>query len=420
MTQSGSDAYRAAIASLFPRAAGGFKLGLETMQALLRELGDPQNDFRSVVVAGTNGKGSAVHAIAWLLERAGFRTGRYTSPHLLRFTERFAIDGQEFTPAEVVELFEAVRRADTARVTRSRADSSTSTRPASFFELGTAIAMLGFARSKVDIAVLEVGLGGRLDATNVVQRELAVITPVGLDHQRYLGNSLAVIAAEKAGIIEASKPLVLAPQHVDADPVIRKIAVEREADVHDVFPLSGEQIDGSQSRPVFLQQAAKTAERVAQVLDIDVPAEFWSSPAWHPPGRYQWLETSPPTLVDAAHNPPALEALVDALKRDPRLDGKPLHSVIAWLNDRPIERAIALLEPRVDSIQIPELATPRAYPSEHVPEGYRAASVRTALEEAAARAQVDEGVVLVAGSFVLLGEALHRLTGAPKDPPVSG
>lgn len=417
MTLGGSDAYRAAIASLFPRATGGFKLGLDTMRALLRELGDPQNDFRSVVVAGTNGKGSAVHAIAWLLEHAGFRSGRYTSPHLMRFTERFAIDGQEFTPTEVVELAEAVQRADKSRVARARSENA---RPASFFELGTAIAILGFARAKVDIAVLEVGLGGRLDATNVVERELAVITSVGLDHQRYLGNSLAEIAAEKAGIIETSKPLVLAPQHIEADLVIRGIAVERGAEIFDVASLSGERIDGSQSRPVFLQQAARTAERVAQVLDIDVPPEFWSSHAWHPPGRYQWLDTSPPTLVDAAHNPPALQALIDALKRDPRLEGKPVHAVIAWLEERPIEKAIARLEPEVASIQVPGLETPRAHPADQIPERYRAASVRTALEEAAVRAQRDDGVVLVAGSFVLLGEALHRLTGARKDPPVSG
>ncbi|MEL6544842.1 MAG: bifunctional folylpolyglutamate synthase/dihydrofolate synthase, partial [Myxococcota bacterium] len=193
------------------------------MRALCAELGSPEHAYRCTVVAGTNGKGSSAAALADALRRSGRRVGLFTSPHLLRFSERFRVDGAELDAQTLLEIYRRVKTAD-ARCQR----------PASFFELGTAMALLAFADAGVDDAVLEVGLGGRLDATNVVPRALSMITAVGMDHQVYLGDTLEAIAGEKAGIIEPEVPVVMAPQAPAAERVIRARALELGAELHSV------------------------------------------------------------------------------------------------------------------------------------------------------------------------------------------
>ena len=192
----------------------GAKWGLERMQTLLGALGNPQLHQRFVHVAGTNGKGSTCAIAASILERAGLRTGLYTSPHLIEPTERIQIDGLPVTREEFAQAFERVHDCAEELLREERLDAHPS-----YFETITAMALVLFEQ-RCDIAVMEVGLGGRLDATNVIGPELCVITPVAYDHESFLGNTIEAIAGEKAGIVKAGVPLVLAKQLPQADTVI--------------------------------------------------------------------------------------------------------------------------------------------------------------------------------------------------------
>src|SRR5215510_7208226 len=187
------------------------KLGLESVRALARSLDDPQRKFPAVHIAGTNGKGSTAAMTASVLRSAGLRAGLYTSPHLVSITERIRIEGDEIAPDEFARLATAVRAAGERLVAENILPA-----PPTFFEQVTMIAYLYFAERKVDLAVLEVGLGGRLDATNICEPVVTAITPVGFDHQKYLGDTLASIAGEKAGIVKPGVPVVVAPQSGEA------------------------------------------------------------------------------------------------------------------------------------------------------------------------------------------------------------
>ncbi|MEO1172883.1 MAG: folylpolyglutamate synthase/dihydrofolate synthase family protein [Myxococcota bacterium] len=373
------------IRDLFPRAAGGFKLGLDDMRALVEALGRPDRRYRCIVVAGTNGKGSTCHGLAWLLRQAGDRVGLYTSPHLLRFAERFRVDGEVLDDDTLIRTYERVKSADAAR---------SASRPASFFELGTAMALVAFAEAQVDWAVLEVGLGGRLDATNVVERDLSVITPVGFDHQRYLGDTLAEIAGEKAGILAPGVPLVLAPQEPEADAVIRAAARALGTPLFE--------LPTARRRP--LELARDLAQRAARALGV---SGGLSGTEWHPPARYQRLPGPPPVILDAAHNLPAVQALVSQLREE----AGPVHAVFNVLPDRPRGRLVALLNEVCATVRVP---TFDGAPDSTGP------TIEAALGEAQEAARSDGGMVLIAGSFQLLAEAVHRLTGAPRDPTVRG
>lgn len=201
---------RAYLSSLEPL---GVKLGLDQIRGLVEGLGRPNRAFRSVIVAGTNGKGLVTAMVERALRAGGYRTGRYISPHLVRIEERFVVDGREVAPAEVDDAIAAVEAA-----------ASSLPVPPSFFEATTAVAFEIFRRQGVEIAVLEVGLGGRLDATNVVTPVGAIVTAIDFDHEQYLGHSLEAIAAEKAGIIKAGRPVVLGRNADTARAVVRSKA----------------------------------------------------------------------------------------------------------------------------------------------------------------------------------------------------
>src|SRR5215475_14342484 len=200
------------------------KLGLESVRALARGLDDPQRKFPAIHIAGTNGKGSTAAMTASVLRAAGLRAGLYTSPHLVSITERIRVDGDEIAPDEFARLGADVRAAGERLVAENALPA-----PPTFFEQVTMIAYLYFAERKVDLAVLEVGLGGRLDATNICEPVVTAITRIGFDHQKYLGDTLESIAAEKAGIIKPSVPVVIAPQSVEAMNAIVERCMEMKA-----------------------------------------------------------------------------------------------------------------------------------------------------------------------------------------------
>src|SRR3954447_22749276 len=198
------------------------KFDLEHMRVLAEALGNPQRRFAGILIAGTNGKGSTAATLASILQTAGHRTGLYTSPHLRRINERIRVNGEEISDPEFAEMHERVEKIAAELVAHGKLPYTPS-----FFEMLTAMAFEYFASAGVEIAVLEVGMGGRLDATNIVEPCISVITDVALDHQQFLGNTITEIAAEKAGIIRKNGVVVMLPQHPEANDVLGNIALER-------------------------------------------------------------------------------------------------------------------------------------------------------------------------------------------------
>lgn len=299
----------------------GVKLGLENMQALKKRLPALQEPLSCIHVAGTNGKGSVSVMLAEILRHAGLHVGLYTSPHLHCFSERIQIDGTPISRADIARLAGIVRGAATNI-------------PATFFEATTAMALLAFKERQVDIAVIETGLGGRLDATNIVEPRLSLITPVSYDHREHLGNSLAEIAAEKAGIIKAGVPVVVGRQEPVAAELLMAVAAQREAEVllagrdyswlgrHDDFTVAvgATSIEGLSCCLAGRHQQDNFAQAVAAVymlrrqgfsIDDDAIRLAGQSVVW--PGRLEWWGPERCLLADVSHNRAGTACLADYL-----------------------------------------------------------------------------------------------------------
>ena len=402
---------------LAARRRFGMKPGLETIRVLCAALGDPQKRFRSIHVAGTNGKG----AVCALLE-AALRTapvGRYTSPHLVRINERFFLNGEPIGDATLEAVAGRVHRA----IGRS---ARPELRDVTFFEALTAVAFELYAEAGVGRVVLECGLGGRLDATNVCEPELCVITRIGLDHCDWLGDTVERIAAEKAGIVKPGVPVVLGENVPSVRAVVEARAREvgapffyapdlaSEADIPAAFPLAGR----------FNRENAVTAIAALEVLsgapgraDLLSPSAF-SRVSW--PGRFQSVG---PYLVDGAHNPPAARALAAAL--DEVLPaGTKLDLVFGACGDKDVDEVLRILRPYVRRGYAVRTANPRALEPAALAVRMRAAGIPAtpceSLADALARtrpAGVDAPSlppsVLVCGSLFLAGEAIVALGACP-------
>ena len=220
------------------------KFDLEHMRVLARALGHPERRFASVLIAGTNGKGSTAATLASILQAAGYRTGLYTSPHLVRINERIRLDSDEISDAEFSEIFDRVQKISGELVARGELPWTPS-----FFEMLTAMAFEYFASAGAEIAVLEVGMGGRLDATNVVDPCIAVIADIALDHQKFLGDTIAAIAGEKAGIIRRSGTVITLPQHPEANDVIGNAILQRGARAVSAAPYVPPVSPGAERQP---------------------------------------------------------------------------------------------------------------------------------------------------------------------------
>ena len=417
----------------FKRTTAGIKPGLQVIEALLARLGNPEKAFIAVHVAGTNGKGSVCAMLESIFRGAGFKTGLYTSPHLVRFHERIRVNGEEITDAQVAALAAEVEAADL------RMASETGLRPATFFELGTALAFAHFARAGVQIAVVETGMGGRWDATNVIHPLVSVITPISLDHQEYLGDTLEKIAGEKAGIIKDQRPVVVADQ---PEAVMAVLAGEARRKNAPLVPATEDvQVGGGKASADFRQritlhspladygtvtlgllgphQAANAALAVAAAerafqemslpLDPEVVGEALAGTRW--PARFQLLSDNPPVVLDGAHNPAGAEALAAALKAV--FKKKPGAFVIGLTRDKDADGILKPLKPWLKRAWATAYAGDRALPPADVVKKLRAFRVETtpaaladALREAREWARANDGFVCVCGSLYLAGEVL--------------
>lgn len=395
------------------------KFGLDTIRTLLGALDNPQEKFASILIAGTNGKGSVARFLSAILCSAGFRTGLYTSPHLVRVEERIAVDGRSISDLEfsacLTKVDEAIRRLRFPF-------------HPTFFETLTATGFLCLARQGVDVAVVEVGMGGRLDSTNVLDPLLCIITPVSLDHQQYLGSTLGEIAGEKAGIIQPERPVLLAAQSPSVLDVLKKKAGDCSSPLHQLVAEeveSREAGDGCYSisyhgigatlrmRGEHQVQNAALAIRAAELLAPRYQLSLKSirdgiGAAWMP-GRLQTIGNQPLVLLDGAHNREAIRTLVNFVTRHTEA---PRALVFNMMRDKEICEIADLLRPAFDYFFVPRLESPRAAAPEQLlplfPDAVAAPGPVQAIEAARPRC----ASVIATGSFYLVGEvlrgALHR------------
>ena len=383
--------------------ADAFKKDLTNIINFSEFLGNPHNNFKTLHVAGTNGKGSTSHMLASILQEAGYKVGLYTSPHLIDFRERIKINGKEIPENEVVAFIDS---------NKNYLESN----KMSFFEMSVGMAFTYFGKEKVDVAVIEVGLGGRLDSTNIIHPLLSVITNIGLDHTDILGNTLEEIAAEKAGIIKLNTPVVIGEHQDETFPVFQKIAEKNSAklilaSLEDIVletDLKGDYQDKN-------SRTAYVATKELQSLGFNISSEnierglltVISNTGLQ--GRWQQLQLKPKVICDTAHNKEGLTYVMAQLKKE---SFKKLHIVLGFVSDKkldtvlplfPIDATYYFCKPNIprgldEKILIQEAA------KFHL-EGNAYSSIKVAYETALNNAN-EEDLIFVGGSTFVVAEAL--------------
>jgi len=423
--------YKQALAFLSARGneVQAIHLGLHRIRAVMRALGDPHRAPATLHVAGTNGKGSVAAMAESILRQAGLRTGLYTSPHLAEVRERIRISGRKVGPARFASLMTDVGRVEARLLARGALDV-----PLTFFELVTACAFLAFAEAGVEAAVVEVGLGGRLDATNIVRPRVCAITTISYDHQSLLGDSLAEIAREKAGIVKRAVPVVTSCRARPALRVLRARARALGAPLLEIDRSCRTRLRGERDgryrfdletparayrglRPALRgeHQVRNAAVAIAAVERFDaacarpaVVRRGLALAAW--PGRIDEYRARRRTLVDGAHNPEAVEALRRYLEHRRVAE---IHLVFGAMRDKEIGKMGALLFPLARTIHLAPLAGPRAATATEIAartprfaDRIRLHTSARAALEAAWRACPRRGMVVVTGSLYLAGALL--------------
>jgi len=391
------------------------KLGLENIRRLLAELGNPQDNSLKVQVAGTNGKGSVCAFLDSICGEADIRRGLYTSPHLISITERIKIDGDDISEDEFARL------ATTVRTTSERLLSEGELRyTPTFFEQVTAIALLGFAEAKVELSILETGLGGRLDATTAANAEIAAITQIDLDHQEYLGDTIEEIAAEKAAIIrEQTEAVVIGRQSPAVMDVLNGVIGEsnsRGVFVRETAVVFDESSFGMPLRSLVgslnLRGAHQVANAEVAILIADLLRKYFPindenirnglNTAIHP-GRLEYIDK---VLLDGAHNIAGAKALLDYLTY---VERRPLTMIFGAMRGKDVAEIAEILWPRAERLILTQPPNSRAMTAEEllefVPEGFDVEKIVTtnSVEDALAAAESTE-LILVTGSLYLVGE----------------
>ena len=415
MGQNAPMTIEAAIRWLYGLQSMGVTLGLERVQVLLERLGYPERSFPSILVGGTNGKGSVCAMLDAMLLASGRRCGLFTSPHLVRPNERIRIGGIDLDDRTLADL-----------LTRIRGTAQAMDDHPSFFEVMTAAALLAFQEAAVSAAVLEVGLGGRLDATNAVDAVVSAIVTIDLDHVEKLGTTVERIAAEKAGIVKPGRPLVSGIVQPEAVAVVRAVCAERGATFLDAR---------ARPRPDGVPLALAGPHQVDNLrVALLVWECFTGTPApshvlaalsrvrW--PGRLQRIDDHPPLLLDGAHNPAGAAALAAALDG---MDAPRPVLLFATMRDKDVEGLLAPLRGRARSVVVTRSTVQRAAEPEAIRELVARildvpVEVDTDVESALARARRlagPDGLVLVAGSLYLVGDVLRALEHSTAPGPVS-
>lgn len=411
--------------------AVALKHDLHNTLELCKLLGYPQNKFKSIHIAGTNGKGSTSHMLAAVLQQAGYKTGLYTSPHLRDFRERIRVNGQMVPESFVVEFVEQMKGA-------------INTIEPSFFELTVAMAFHYFALEQVDIAVIEVGLGGRLDSTNVITPELSIITNISYDHMHILGNTLPEIAAEKAGIIKKGVPVIIGETQPEVQQVFTEKAAALEAPIHFADqqwlvqesnttpgkPAAGLRLGIVQKNQQEMKHitldlvgqyqeknvmSVLSAVKVLQQLQWNIPEQAVHEGLAHVRkltglrGRWDVVSTQPLTVLDVGHNEAGITEIMQQLRHTVY---QKLHIVVGFVKDKAIESVLPLL-PVTATYYFCKAQIPRALDehtlasmaAQHGLKGHAYETVQQALQSARLHAHKDD-LILVCGSFFIVAEAM--------------
>ena len=392
------------------------KFGLDTIRTVLHALGNPHLGYRCVLIAGTNGKGSVAHFLSSILTSCGVRTATYTSPHIVQLEERIRVDGELIQPAKLAQSFSCVVEA---------IDRLKLPHHPTYFETLTAVAFFHFHQQQVEVAVLEVGMGGRLDSTNVVDPILSILTSVGLDHQRNLGSTLGEIAFEKAGILHAGCPALTAPQKAEVHRVFMGEADKKDVDLEQLHISALEVIGSSEGRYGFrfrgseyrlkvhgehqIENAALAVQASHMLresgLSLEPACINQGVESCHPMGRIQVLGEEPVTVLDGAHNPDAVRQLRSFLE----LHTKPPRALVfSMMRDKDIAAVAAMLSPCFERIYLTHTVSSRvAAPVElkrFFPTGIPLDDPLTCYRQA----RESMAAVVVAGSFYLVGEILKK------------
>ncbi|MEO8206148.1 MAG: folylpolyglutamate synthase/dihydrofolate synthase family protein [Chthoniobacterales bacterium] len=391
--------YQESLEWLFSTQKFGIKLGLENVWRLLDVLGNPQDELKFIHVAGTNGKGSVCAMTESILRAAGYRTGLFTSPHLVDFCERIQVSGNKIPEHFVTKGLNQIHDL-----------SATWDHAPTFFEIATALALVYFAHEKCDIVILETGMGGRLDATNAITPLVAVLTPIALDHQQWLGHSLTEIATEKAGIIKEGIPVVSALQQEDAARVFAQTAQEKQTSlIHITTPVEDVKIGltgGHQKLNAALAIAAIRAAGL-KVSEADIKTGL-EKVSW--PGRFQIINER--YVLDGGHNPAGVGQLVITW-REYFGNQKPV-VIFGTLKDKDASGMLASLREIAARFVLVPVDSDRTVSPEHLKEDPTISGIEisacASLQEAL-KATKDESPVLIAGSLFLIGEALAFLEG---------
>ncbi len=417
-----------------PTQAAAAKFNLENITTLLERLGRPDRAYPVVHIAGTNGKGSTAAFMERILREAGFRTGLNTSPHLERINERIRIDGEEISDERFAEVFTRIHGV----IEELLAEGKLHAHP-TYFECVTALAFEALAQERVEFAVIEVGLGGRLDATNVVAPVVSVITRIDFDHENYLGHSLKEIAREKAGILKPQVPAVFAAQF----PEVREVLLERAGDLHcaivetsESFRVEEEAMQDGCVRAVVIEVAsgksfslkpnlpgkfqlqnamnALAAARVLQGRGYGLSDENIvngvAATAW--PGRLERLQTRPDVYLDGAHNPGAAREL--ALFLQENFASRRVYLIYGAMRDKAVDEVAGLLFPHAYEVVFTQPGTPRAVSATQLAEMAGDHAARFSIRPDAAQAMESvlavaspEDAIFITGSLYLVGELRH-------------
>jgi dihydrofolate synthase/folylpolyglutamate synthase len=414
--------YNDCLDAMYALGRFGIVLGLETIENILKNLGNPHRKFKTIHLAGTNGKGSIASTLSAVLCKAGYKTGLYTSPHLVSFNERICVNNEQISNVDVINAYEAVMKADCGE------------RNATFFEISTAMAFHEFARQNCDFAIIETGMGGRLDATNIISPVLSIITNIALEHTAYLGDTIEKIAFEKAGIIKDNTPVISGASNPEAAKVISEIADNRQAELFRLnrdfsvtpagennrfnytgiqkimsdmrTPLEGDhQLDNAAIALAACEVLVKN--KIADLTDTAVKEGF-NSVKWA--GRIEKVASDPLTIIDGAHNLAAIITLTDYLKKN--FSDKKITLIAGILDDKSYDTMLKEILPVCSKVIFTKADSERSIDpvklfSVAEAMGKNAtiiSSVKVAILHARKNSSIDD-IVIIAGSLYVAGEA---------------
>ena len=425
MIMTSNTSYNDCLKTMYGLRRFGIILGLSTIKNILKGLGNPQDGFRSIHVAGTNGKGSIASAIATVLHLSGYKVGLYTSPHLVRFNERIHINNQPISDEDVVASYEAVKRVHHGK------------REPTFFEFATAMAFYEFGRQKVDWAVIETGMGGRLDATNIIKPVISIISNISMEHQMYLGNTIAQIAGEKGGIIKKKSPVITGVKQKKAIAALKEIADSKSAPFYrlgDAFRvrrsknnsftyfgidnvwrnmhtglLGSYQVDNS---ALALAACEVLNRNKAAQITIKNIKDGFAQNRW--PGRLEIASNSPFILLDGAHNLYAAKNLAKFLAKD--LAERKITLIVGILDDKPYSAMLRCLLPVCDKAILTRAKNDRAIAPEKlysiareiIPDIRIIPDVGQAVKHAIKTTPTNDAIC-IAGSLYVVGEAKEEI-----------